>query len=98
MYLLFVHSDVVSKKEQMKKWKRSFSNNWLMVRLNLSSDDIKNCKETTTFVKECKKIIEYKKKEILNWAYKQGLSFEKSKEKSPMSLKKVIKKRASKNR
>ena len=69
-----------------------------MVRLNLSSDDIKNCKETTTFVKECKKIIEHKKKEILNWAYKQGLSFEKSKEKSPMSLKKVIKNRASKNR
>ena len=55
MYLLFVNSYVVSKKEQMKKWKRSFSNNWLMVRLNLSSDDIKNCKETTTFVKECKK-------------------------------------------
>ena len=69
-----------------------------MVRLNLSSDDIKNCKETTTFVKECKKNSEYKKKEILNWAQKQGLSFEKSKEKSPMSLKKVIKNRASKNR
>ena len=54
-----------------------------MVRLNLSLDDMKNCKETTTFVKECKKIIEYKKKEILNWAYKQGLSFENWKIKKP---------------
>ena len=45
-----------------------------MVRLNLSLDDVRNCKETTTFVKECKK------KGILNLAYKQGLLFEKSKE------------------
>ena len=35
-----------------------------MVRLNLSLDDVRNCKETTTFVKECKKIIECKKKGI----------------------------------
>ena len=27
--------------------KRSFSNHWLMGRLNLSSDDVRNCKETT---------------------------------------------------
>ena len=51
-----------------------------MLRLNLSSDAIRNCKETTTFVKECEKIIECKKKEILNLAYKQTLLFEKSKE------------------
>ena len=31
--------------------KNIFSNHWLMVRLNLSSDDVRNCKETT-FVKE----------------------------------------------
>ena len=33
------------------KLKNSFSNHWLMLRLNLSSDDVRNCKETT-FVKE----------------------------------------------
>ena len=70
--------------------KRSFSNNWLMVRLNLSSDNVRNCKETTTFVKECEKIIECKKKGILNLTYKQGLLFEKSKE--PDKFKEMYKK------
>ena len=51
-----------------------------MVRLNLSSDDVRNCKETTTFVKECKKIIECKKKGILNLKNNQGFLFEKSKQ------------------
>ena len=59
MYLLFVHSSVASKietKEKMEekvtiRLKNSFSNHWLMVRLNLSSDDVINFKETT-FVKE----------------------------------------------
>ena len=42
--------------EKMEKkvtmWlKNSFSDHWLMVRLNLSSDDVRNCNETT-FVKE----------------------------------------------
>ena len=36
-----------------------------MGRLNLSSDDVRNCKETTTFVKKCKK------NGILKLAYKQ---------------------------
>ena len=45
--------------------KRSFSNHCLMGRLNLSSDDVRNCKETTTFVKKCKK------NGILKLAYKQ---------------------------
>ena len=40
----------------------------------------KNCKETTTFVKECEKNIECKKKGILNLAYKQEILFGKSKE------------------
>ena len=40
-----------------------------MVRLNLSSDDVRNCKETTTFVK----------KRNLSLACKQELSIEKSK-------------------
>ena len=35
-----------------------------MVRLNLSLDDVRNCEETTKFVKECEKIIEWKKKGI----------------------------------
>ena len=43
-------------------------------------DDVSNCKETTTCVKECEKNIECEKKEIPNLAYKQGLLFEKSKE------------------
>ena len=60
-----------------------------MVRLNLSSDGVINCKETTTFVKECEKNIECKKKEILYLAYKQGLLFEKSKE--PEKFRKIYK-------
>ena len=57
---VFVHSYVASKieaKEKMEEkvttWlKNSYSHHWLMVKLNLSSDDVRNCKETTTFVKE----------------------------------------------
>ena len=51
-----------------------------MVKLNLSSDNVRNFKEKTTFVKEYEKNIESKKKGIINLTYKQGLSFEKSKE------------------
>ena len=53
MYLFFVHSYVASKmEEKITMWlKNSFLNHWLMVRLNVSSDDVRNCKETT-FVKE----------------------------------------------
>ena len=51
-----------------------------MVRLNLSPGNIRNCEKTTTFVKEFEKIIKYKKKGMLNSAYKQGLLFEKFKE------------------
>ena len=55
-----------------------------MVRLNLYSDEVRNCKETTTFVKECKK------KRTLNLACKKGLLFEKSKE--PDKFKEIYKK------
>ena len=59
MNLFFVHSYLTSKigtKEKMEKkvnmrLKNSFSNDWLNVRFNLSSDDVINCKETTS-VKE----------------------------------------------
>ena len=51
-----------------------------MVRLNLSSDNVRNFEETTMFVKECEKVIKCKKKGNLNLAYKQGLLFEKFKE------------------
>ena len=55
MYLFFAHGYVASKIETKKKMeekvtirlKNSFSNHWLMVRLNLSSGDVGNCKETT---------------------------------------------------
>ena len=40
-------------KEKVKKRsKKSFSNHWLIVRLNLRSDDVRNCEETTTLVEE----------------------------------------------
>ena len=45
------------------KFKRSFSNHWLMVRLNSSLDDATNWKETTTFVKECEKLLNVRRKE-----------------------------------
>ena len=54
MHLFFVHSYVDEKKLEEKvtiRLKNSFSDHWLMVRLNLSSDDVRNCKELT-FVKE----------------------------------------------
>ena len=50
-----------------------------MVRLNLSLDNVKNCEKTTTFMKGFEKIIECKKKGILNFKYKHGLLFEKFK-------------------
>ena len=78
MYLFFVHNYVASKIETNEKMeeqvtmrlKKSFSNHWLMVRLNLSSDGVRNCKERTTFVKDCEKVIECKKKRTLNLVYK----------------------------
>ena len=45
----------------------------------MRSDGVRNCKETTKFITECEKIIESRKKGILNLAYKQGLLFEKFK-------------------
>ena len=50
-----------------------------MVILNLSLVNVKNCEQTSTFVKECEKIIKCEKKGILSLAYKQGLLFGKSK-------------------
>ena len=50
-----------------------------MARFNSGSNDVKDCKGTTTFVKKCRKFIEFKKKGILNLVYQQGLLFEKSK-------------------
>ena len=47
------------------------------MRLNLSSDNVRNCEEITMFVKECGKIIKCKKKGTINLADKQGLLFEK---------------------
>ena len=60
------------------------------MRLNLSFHDVRNCKETITFVKECQNIIECKKKGILNLANKQGLLFNRSKE--PEKFKEMYKK------
>ena len=41
-----------------------------MLRLNLRSDNVTKCKETIMVVKEYEKIIKFKKKGILNLAYK----------------------------
>ena len=51
-----------------------------MMKLNLSSDNVRDCEETTTFLKECGKIIKCKKKGILKLAYKQGFLFPKLEE------------------
>ena len=69
--------------------KRSFLNHWLILRLNLNSGNERNCKETTTFVKECRKIIKCKVKEIFNLAYKQGKSKEPDKFKEMYKIKQV---------
>ena len=61
-----------------------------MVRLNLSSNNVRNCEKITRFVKECEKIIECKEKGILNLAFKQD--FYLKNRKNPTSLKKFIKK------
>ena len=50
-----------------------------MVTLNLSLDNVRNCEETTIFVKECKINIKCKKKGVLNLAYEKGLLFQKFK-------------------
>ena len=52
----------------------------MILRLNLKSDNVRNCEETTTFVKELKKIINCYKKGNSNLVYKQGLLLEKYKE------------------
>ena len=52
----------------------------LMVRLNLSSDDVRNCIETM-----------FLRKGILNLAYIQGLSFEKSEEPDKYRTSKTLK-------
>ena len=48
--------------------------------LNLWSDNIINCEEIMTVVKEQKKIINCKKKRILNLTYNKGFLFKKFKE------------------
>ena len=60
--------------------KMNFPTHWLMVRLNLSLDNVRNCEDTTMFAKEFEKIINHKKKGILSLAYKQILLFKKLKE------------------
>ena len=38
-----------------------------MVRLNLSLDDARNCRETTTFVKNAKNVLNVRRKESSIW-------------------------------
>ena len=45
------------------------------MKLNINSDNVRNCEETTTFVKELKKSNNCYKKGSSNLAYKQGLLF-----------------------
>ena len=57
-----------------------------MMRLNLNLDEVRNCKETTTFVKKCKKILNVRRKESSTWLInkkfylKNPKSFDKFKE------------------
>ena len=87
MCVFFVHCYVASKietKEKMEEKVRMRLNSslkhWLMVWLNLSTDDVANCKEKT-FVKE----------RNFDLAYKKGLSFEKSKERDKFRASKTRK-------
>ena len=75
MYLFFVHSYValkIEKKEKMEekvktRLKKSFSNHWLIMRLNLFGWIVKTR-------------LRYLKKRVLDLTYKKGLLFEKSKD------------------
>ena len=67
-------------------FKMNFSNHCLTVRLNLSLDNVRNCEETTTLVKEYEKIIKCKKKEILNLRINKDVYFKY--QKSLLNLKK----------
>ena len=66
-------------------FKRSFSNHWLRIRLSLSSNNVRNCKETTTFVK-----LKLRRKESSIWRINKGLYVKNPN--SSASLKKCIKK------
>ena len=50
MYLFFVHNYVASEMEETitMSLKNRFSNHCFMVRLNFSSDYVRNCKEATS--------------------------------------------------
>ena len=68
--------------EKVTMWlKNSFSDRWLMMRLNLSLNEVKNFKEKLRLLK----------KVILSLGYKQGLSFEKSKEPNMFTASKTLK-------
>ena len=59
MCLFIVHSYFASKLGKKEKiYKENHSNHSLIAGLNLSSYNVRNCKETTTFVKECETNIE----------------------------------------
>ena len=49
-------------------------------KLNLRSDNVTNCEQPISVVKEFDNIIKCKKKRMVNLAYKQGLLFQKFKE------------------
>ena len=89
----------IEKNEKMKEkvamgLKRSFSSHWLIVRLNLSSDNGRNHKETTTFLKKMWKVIECKKKKLSNWRINKDLYLKNRKKLA--GLKKCIKNGTSK--
>ena len=73
--MLFAQINVVANIEEKRTMglKVNFSNHGLMVRLNLGLDNVRNCEETTKFMKRSKKNIKCKNKGILILACKQGL-------------------------
>ena len=81
MWYSYVASKIEKKKkmeeEVTMKLKRSFSNHCLMVGLNLNSDNVRNCKETTTVVKECEKNCWMYKERNPQFGVKKELFFEK---------------------
>ena len=70
--------------------KRSFSNYWLMVRLNWGSNDVRNCKETSTLAEECEKLLNVRRKKLSIWPINKAFYLKNPK--SPTSLEKCINK------
>ena len=70
--------------------KRNFSNHWFMVRLNLSSDNVRNCEKKLCSWKNAKKLLNVRREESSIWRISK--EFYLKNPKSLLNLKKYIRK------